>query len=538
MTVWPMVERELRTSARQRFTFHLRLIGATSLLIAAAVFGFENGFVQSLGGKLFGALHLTLFAAIWIFVPFLTADCISRERREGTLGLLMLTRLNAGDVVLAKSFAHALRAMTLWLAVLPIMAVPFLMGGVSWRESLLSVCVNLSSIFLALSAGLLGSSVSRVWSRVLVWVACLSLLLCCCFVMVHFILVAQSLGRAILKRTLAAPFFEILGVSFQVAANVGGEWSNIIRFTPAQRLRCLEASGLMAMGSAIFFWLAIWLASRRVRRCWREEAASERARWFFRTFCRPVFFRKLLRRWMQYKLRRNPIGWLEQRSWSGRLISWIWLGLVMAFAGPAVLVPGSLGDSGQVALVAASVMVIGLALSATASFRRERETGVLELLLVSPLGAGQLISGRVRGLWMQFLPGAAVLVLSWIYAYALGSADAGWGHSEMELICFTVSTFLAVPVIGLYLSLRFRSFPAAFLATLLAAAIVPPLMAALAAVIWWGYFDETGYHQWEVYPSFGALFWQFVLAALSWLLLWRSLRKREFAPRTSTAKAG
>ena len=41
--------------------------------------------------------------------------------------------------------------------------------------------------------------------------------------------------------------------------------------------------------------------------------------WLENTFCQPVFFRGFLQRWMKRRLEANPVGWLEQRSWSGRL---------------------------------------------------------------------------------------------------------------------------------------------------------------------------------------------------------------------------
>ena len=40
------------------------------------------------------------------------------------------------------------------------------------------------------------------------------------------------------------------------------------------------------------------------------------------------------------------------------------------------------------------------------SFRRERETGVLELLLVAPLSTHQIVWGRLRAIWGQFAPAA------------------------------------------------------------------------------------------------------------------------------------
>src|SRR5262245_15813812 len=117
MNVLPVVERELRTQARQSFTYVLRVIGVVILLFVCFTFAIDNGFSSDLGGKLFGYINLTLFVSIWIMVPPLAADCISREKREGTLGLLFLTPLKAGDIVLAKGLAHGLRAFTLWVAV-------------------------------------------------------------------------------------------------------------------------------------------------------------------------------------------------------------------------------------------------------------------------------------------------------------------------------------------------------------------------------------------------------------------------------------
>src|SRR5215204_824646 len=158
MPVMPVIARELRSSARHPFTFHLRTVGAAALVLTSLVFGLNHGFGPHLGGRLFASLHLTLFLGTWILVPLLTADCISRERREGTLGLLFLTLLKPQDVVIAKSLAHGLRALTLWFAVLPVLMIPLLLGGVGWTEAIMSVLINFSTLCCALAAGLVGSA--------------------------------------------------------------------------------------------------------------------------------------------------------------------------------------------------------------------------------------------------------------------------------------------------------------------------------------------------------------------------------------------
>ena len=59
-----------------------------------------------------------------------TADCLSAEKCDGTLGLLFLTNLSARAIVFAKGAAAGLLALTLWLASVPAMTLPVLMGGV------------------------------------------------------------------------------------------------------------------------------------------------------------------------------------------------------------------------------------------------------------------------------------------------------------------------------------------------------------------------------------------------------------------------
>ena len=50
----------------------------------------------------------------------------------------------------------------------------------------------------------------------------------------------------------------------------------------------------------------------------------------------------------------------------------------------------------------------GVAMAAAGSFRRKRENGVLELLLVSPMGVWEIIAGRLRTLWNKFFPASGV----------------------------------------------------------------------------------------------------------------------------------
>src|SRR5258708_5263586 len=127
MTALPLVTRELQAEARRPFNFWLRVLGAGSVVVAFTLTSFNLQLAPShYGPFLFSSLNSGLSLAIWILVPVLTADCISREKREGTLGLLFLTPLTARDIVVAKMLTHGLRAATLILAALPILSLPLI----------------------------------------------------------------------------------------------------------------------------------------------------------------------------------------------------------------------------------------------------------------------------------------------------------------------------------------------------------------------------------------------------------------------------
>ena len=83
----------------------------------------------------------------------MTADCISRERREGTLGLLFLTPLTVLDVIAGKAAIHVLRALTLFLAALPVLVLPLVLGGVEWRWVLMAAVVQANAVLIPAAAG-------------------------------------------------------------------------------------------------------------------------------------------------------------------------------------------------------------------------------------------------------------------------------------------------------------------------------------------------------------------------------------------------
>ncbi len=156
MTFLPMVQRELRVLARKPATYRWRwLIGGAAfglallLVMMMGLMGSPRGWGEALFRILSGyAAAVCVLAGL-----FGAADILSEERREGTLGLLFLTDLKGYDVVLGKFSAVALNAFYWLLAIIPVLSLPLLMGGVTFGEFARTSLALINLLFFAMAAG-------------------------------------------------------------------------------------------------------------------------------------------------------------------------------------------------------------------------------------------------------------------------------------------------------------------------------------------------------------------------------------------------
>src|SRR5262245_34978690 len=111
MSLFPIVQRELSLASRRAGTYWLRFWAAA--LIVGISLTMALGQRQSpgrLGQNLFAVLSIVAFAYCLLAGIRYTADALSQERREGTLGLLFLTDLRGFDVVFGKLTVTSLHA--------------------------------------------------------------------------------------------------------------------------------------------------------------------------------------------------------------------------------------------------------------------------------------------------------------------------------------------------------------------------------------------------------------------------------------------
>ena len=130
MSVLPMVQRQLRVACRQRRSYWVRLAaaGVAMALLGGTVLVRRVQWYWS-GPETFQLLAWFGFLYCLVAGGLSTADCLAVERRENTLGLLFLTDLRGYDVALGKFCASCIPSYLGLLAILPVLAIPVLMGG-------------------------------------------------------------------------------------------------------------------------------------------------------------------------------------------------------------------------------------------------------------------------------------------------------------------------------------------------------------------------------------------------------------------------
>src|SRR5207237_9649608 len=134
----------------------------SAILVFAGTVWFEGRVApKELGKDVFYVLSgLFLLSSLAAGIRY-TADCLSEEKREGTLGLLFLTDLKSYDVVLGKLAATSLNCTYALLAMLPVLAIPLLLGGVSVAEFWRMALVLANALFFSLATGIFISTMSK-----------------------------------------------------------------------------------------------------------------------------------------------------------------------------------------------------------------------------------------------------------------------------------------------------------------------------------------------------------------------------------------
>jgi hypothetical protein len=399
MRFLPIVARELLEAARRRGTYWLRVGSAGAGLLIGGWILIIPGMTtpQTLGPTLFIPLAIIIYIYCMFIGVFRTADCLSEEKREGTLGLLFLTDLKGYDVVLGKLVASSLHAFYGVLALMPVLAIPLLVGGVTVQEFWRVVAAAMNMLLFSLAVGMFASSVSRDERRAMVLA----------FLVLLFFAGGLPFLAALLHDDARACSEIVLIPSPAYAAFMAFDET----YNGKMPFNHYELSVGITHGLS---WLFLVLASGIVPRTWQDKALSPAAtRRHERLHALKMGSREhrtsVRRRWLSL----NPVLWLVARQRTKRFAVWgvLALGGLIWMAG-LIFAPQDWKDDGAyftTAFVIHAIFKFWVATEASRRLSLDRQSGALELMLSTALSVKEIVRGLMMAMERQF--GGPMLVV-------------------------------------------------------------------------------------------------------------------------------
>ncbi len=168
----PMIRKELRQRMRERRTWMLPSLYLVALGGAVAlayyfqtedVFGLGRHELQGaqIGVTVFYTVIFTQMALLLLMAPVFSAGSITIEKEQRTLADLLTSLLTPAQILRGKFTAALLFLVLLLVSALPVLSVPFALGGVSPREVCAAAGITLLVVASMSAVGLYCSSFFR-----------------------------------------------------------------------------------------------------------------------------------------------------------------------------------------------------------------------------------------------------------------------------------------------------------------------------------------------------------------------------------------
>jgi hypothetical protein len=457
MNFLPIAIRELQVTARRTMTYYWRSLSALNaacITLGFLILGFNGGLTASAaGGWTFQVLSGMGYGMTAIAAVLITADCISEERRNGTLGFLFLTDLNGYDIVLGKLSRIGVTVYCM-VAAFPALGFTMLLGGVSIGDFAKVALSFLNVIFFFSAWGLLVSACS--WGGLTT-------------------ISAAGVGLLLFSAPMMA---SVAGLNFS------GPWMALLLATPGGAFLAALFSTSTTISKPNFFcslaashalgWLFIVAASRMVVRNFAREAPSAAVRSRTVSGLNPAL--ALYPR----NTDQNPV----------RLVLLLTLLVVMIITAAMLISPLGWYDIPTFLCIVLGLHLIlkyWTAHSACRSLPSRRQSGELEILLTTPLDGDAILLGSTTALKQQlFWPflfvvaaDGVLLILGW---RKLG-LWVGFGFAWVMLFEFLwfVGNLYTLTWVGLLMGMKYTSHAKALGRTLFYILFLPWSILAVAA---------------------------------------------------------
>jgi hypothetical protein len=361
---------------------------------------------------------------------------------------LYLTDLRGLHVIFGKLAANSIPAFFALATLIPVLGIPFLLGGITGGELERIAIILLNALWLSLAAGLLASSLVKDDRA--------ALLLTFAFIMIP---------------TAIAPMLHYANLSAFWAADASRDRVYIGR----------EQEFWVAMIEQFALpWVYVLLASSRAGIIWRDKpptaaGAQRRARW--REWASGSAMQR--KEWRAAMLEENPALWLACRRRERTALLWAVLGIGMLWLTwmwfdqhRIDMTVGILAS-----MVFHWVLKITFAFAACRAISEEARNGSLELLFTTDLSPGRLIRGHLTGLARSFGPAVAVVVIFDLLWTTFGRTDGIfpsdtrpflWGRTGILLL-----DLVTIGYYGVWIGYKLQRSGRAAIRTLLYVVIIP-----------------------------------------------------------------
>jgi len=490
----PIFSKELRTTARRRRTYLLRLLflgGLAAFLLLTwsidyqqARYGAQGVAARTqreaeLAWTFFICVSMFAVVAMALVAPVLTSTSISSERLQKTLPVLLMTPITAWQIVSGKLSSRLLIALMLLALALPVMALVRLMGGVELVPLFAVLAISASTAVMAASVGLFFSTLmNRAYAVILLSYALLLIL----YLFVPFIVMANTANdedpavgrRAVMFLGATNPFMATGMLVSNEPEAVRVQWWWCVACNLGLAAMCVLCSALLlrrysrreglrpsAVNPEDYIPLAAATAGVPTAAPAQAPKLPARKPRPSRTVDdNPVLWREVRRPLM-------PNRW---QRWVGAiacllLVAISYYSLATGRRNELLRYDTHIGFAFIFYGIATLLVCV---LSATA-IAQEKETDTWALLITAPLAGRAIILGKVAGVFRKLLWPAALMAAHFSLFMVLRVIDI-WAVLAVLWILFSFNSLWIAT--GLYLSLRLRKVTLAVILNLLLPVLV------------------------------------------------------------------
>jgi ABC-type transport system involved in multi-copper enzyme maturation permease subunit len=394
------------------------------------------------GNDLFRTFTVTQLIIVMILVPALTAPVIAAEKDGDTLGLLMMSNLKRGNILLDKLLSRMLLMVLLLVSVLPLFLVLLTFGGIQISDIWNAYAALFSTILFCSGLGLLFSTTMRkLYSALIATYATM---------VIYFLL------------------FFYLGEEFNLydADNFMFMMPIAPAFEEDYGLQCLMFS---AVAFLLFFVISRALLPRMLAQ--RKRHIMKRVFDRLNAFFKRINFTGVVLMKESKPLEGNAMLWKEaHKNFFCSNIFMLRATYTLLIINLVTMAGFLLNDEIVLVVAVGQVIILGVTalVASSTAFSSEREKHSLEVLLSTPLTQKSIVVAKFLGVLRLLLP-LIINILLWLTVMNIVGAIYG-DYIEILAICTKICTMLLayVPlliVIGLFASLKRHRTVSAILQT-------------------------------------------------------------------------